>query len=67
LAVYTPSKKISACELISSGKYVVLGLKDNPNLVTLKLKGGDFDKEDDELDHSYGNPENDGKTFDLKE
>lgn len=66
LAVYTPTKKITACELVSNGKYVVLGLKNTAKLVTLQLKGGDYDIETDNS-ALYGNEDNEGKIFDLKE
>ncbi|CAO1400178.1 unnamed protein product [Diamesa hyperborea] len=66
LAVYTPTKKITACELVSNGKYVVLGLKNIAKLVTLQLKGGNYDTETDNS-ALYGNEDNEGKIFDLKE
>lgn len=65
LAVYTPNKQITACELVSNGKFIVLGLKNNSKLVTLKLRGGEFDNIKDDNDVTYGNPENNGKDFDL--
>lgn len=38
IAVHTPSKRITACEILRMGKYVVLGLENEPNLVILELK-----------------------------
>jgi hypothetical protein len=64
LAVYTPPKQITACELTSNGKYVVLALRNSQKLVTLQLKGGDYSEEGDE-NATYGNKDNEGKTFDL--
>lgn len=66
LAVYTPTKKITACELVFNGRYIVLGLKNTAKLVTLQLKGGDYDTETDNS-ALYGNKDNEGKIFDLKE
>lgn len=64
LAVYTPPAKITTCEILPSGKYVVLALENSNNLITLKLKGRSFS--DSEIDDStYGNKDNEGKTFDL--
>jgi predicted peptidase len=68
LAVYTPQKQITACELTSNGKYVVLALKNSQKLVTLELKGGDYQAQEDENQNStYGNKENEAKVFDLKD
>ncbi|XP_076260371.1 NACHT domain- and WD repeat-containing protein 1 isoform X1 [Rhynchophorus ferrugineus] len=39
LAVYTPSTKITACEVTLNGNYVVLALEGRSNLVTLQLRG----------------------------
>jgi hypothetical protein len=66
LAVYTPQKQITACELTSNGKHVVLALKNSQKLITLELKGGDYNAQDDSQNSTYGNKENDGKVFDLK-
>lgn len=38
IAVHTPSKRITTCEILPCGKYVVLALENEPNLVTLELK-----------------------------
>uniref|UniRef100_A0A6B2E7D3 Putative angio-associated migratory cell protein n=1 Tax=Phlebotomus kandelakii TaxID=1109342 RepID=A0A6B2E7D3_9DIPT len=65
LAVFTPSHKISTCEILSEGKYVVIALENQEDLVTLSLK-----KLNATLDISnkvtYGKEENEGKTFDLQ-
>lgn len=68
LAVYTPPKQITACELTSNGKHVALALKNSLRLITLELKGGDYDvRNDDGQDATYGNKENEAKVFDLKD
>ncbi|XP_059617565.1 uncharacterized protein LOC132262332 [Phlebotomus argentipes] len=65
LAVFTPSQKISTCEILSDGKYVVIALENQEDLITLSLK-----KLNATLDIStkvtYGKEENEGKTFDLQ-
>lgn len=75
IAVHTPSKKITTCEILRMGKYIVLALENEPNLVTLELKnckineitnsasGGDSG--DDDEDANYGDAEFNGKTFQL--
>lgn len=69
LAVYTPPKQITACELISNGKFVALALKNHKKLITLELKGGEYSDQatDEEQSIVYGNVENEAKIFDLKE
>jgi hypothetical protein len=42
-------------------------LKNVKKLVTLELKGGDYSKINLNQDTTYGNNENEGKLFDLKE
>lgn len=49
------------------GKLVVIALKNKRQLVTLELKGGDYSQVAMCTDASYGNSENEGKEFDLKE
>lgn len=69
LAVYTPPKQITACELTSNGKRVTLALKNSQKLITLELKGGDYTSQttDGDQNATYGNKENEGKAFDLKD
>lgn len=72
IAVHTPPKKITTCEILPMGKYIVLALENEPNLVTLELKNCEINKisndgsiDDDELDSIYGDDEFNGKTFQL--
>lgn len=67
LAVYTPPKQITACELTSHGKLVALALKNSPKLITLELKGGDYPAQSTDECTAYGNQENEAKVFDLKD
>lgn len=69
LAVYTPTKQITACELTSNGKHVALALKNCSKLTTLELKGGDYSTQGSHEHENavYGSPENEGKVFDLKD
>ena len=67
LAVYTPHKQITACELTSNGKHIVLALKNSQKLITLELKGGNYQAlEDENQSLTYGNKENEAKIFNLK-
>lgn len=72
IAVYTPPKKITTCEILPMGKYIVLALENEPNLVTLELKNCEFNQisnngsiDDDESNPIYGDDEFNGKTFRL--
>uniref|UniRef100_A0A0K8TLW2 Putative wd40 domain protein n=1 Tax=Tabanus bromius TaxID=304241 RepID=A0A0K8TLW2_TABBR len=66
LAVYTPPAKISTCEILVNGKYVVLALENHSNLITLALRNYQSDGADEGTQSIvYGNAENDGKTFQL--
>lgn len=68
MAVYTPQKQITACELTSNGKHVVLALKNSQKLITLELKGGDYEAQGNENQNStFGNKDNEAKVFDLKD
>lgn len=67
MAVYTPTEQITACELTSSGKYVILALKNQLDLVTLELKGGNYAAGSDTAQITFGNKENESKVFDLKD
>ncbi|XP_049826318.1 NACHT and WD repeat domain-containing protein 2 isoform X2 [Aethina tumida] len=65
VAVYTPKINISACEITSNGQHIVLALEDHKQLVTLQLRGPIANNaQEDEI---YGNPENCGKIFELKD
>lgn len=70
--MHTPAKKIATCEILAMGKYIVLALENEPNLVTLELKNGQINQianaagpADGEEDAIYGDAEFDGKTFQL--
>lgn len=67
LAVYTPAKQITACELTSNGKHVVLALKNSSKLITLELKGGDYTNRAENTNLTYGNKENESKVFNLND
>lgn len=68
MAVYTPQRQITACELTSNGKHVVLALKNSQRLTTLELKGGDYKaQEDGNQISAYGNKENEAKVFNLND
>lgn len=49
------------------GKLVVIALKNIRQLVTLELKGGEYSQAALSSEATYGNNENEGKEFELKE
>lgn len=77
MAVYTPLEKITTCEILPNGRYIVLALHNHPNLVTLKLHraaaAGAGNNNDDAAEAEdcatgtmcYGQPENEGKVSQL--
>jgi WD40 repeat protein len=66
LAVYTPNEKISACEILKGGLYIALALENRKHIVTLTLKNCAAAGTPAEI-VGYGNPEHDGKVFNLAE
>lgn len=68
LAVFTPTAKITSCEIIQKGQFITLALEDHKNIIVLKLvRPEDEAGDEDAKDQVYGLPENDGKVFNLKE
>lgn len=65
MAVYTPRRNITACEITSKGNYVVLAHEDYQDLVTLELRGPGIELSDSS--EIYGTAENNYKIFELKE
>lgn len=70
LAVHTPTQKVTTCEILPHGKFIVLALDNHPNLVTLRLHGPSKDGTDDQpeqapIDYVYGSKENEAKLFQL--
>lgn len=81
IAVHTPPKKITTCEILPLGKYIVLALENEPNLVTLELKncvtsnrnnqqkaGAAADADDDATQNAkftFGDEDLNGKTIQL--
>ncbi|KAF2893747.1 hypothetical protein ILUMI_12441 [Ignelater luminosus] len=65
VAVYTPKRNITASEIMSGGKHIVLALEGNHELITLQLMGPDI--ETAQNGEVYGSSENEGKVFELKE
>ncbi|TDG44206.1 hypothetical protein AWZ03_009380 [Drosophila navojoa] len=68
LAVYKPPAKISTCEILPNGAYVVLALVDRNDLLTLALKnygGSSANALEDDCVTLYGNPDNQHKVFNL--
>lgn len=71
IAVHTPPKKITTCEILPTGKYITLALENEPNLVTLELKNRNSNYEAVDggnitgATSVYGDEENNGKLFQL--
>lgn len=72
LAVHTPPKRITTCEILPKGKYITLALVNEPNLVTLELKNRSVNNQqtDADVDNTnatviYGDEENNHKIFQL--
>lgn len=70
IAIYTPPERITTCEILNGGSLIPLSLENHRDLVTLKLEGPTPEsivngQEND--DKHYGNKENEGKQFHLKD
>lgn len=65
VAVYTPKRNITACEISANGHYVIIAVEKCPDLITLQLRGPDISEKTD--DEPYGNVNNEGKEFQLGE
>lgn len=65
VAVYTPRRNITACEITSKGHYIVLAHEDYQDLVTLQLRGPSI--QDSDSGEIYGTAEHNYKVFELKE
>lgn len=65
VSVYTPKRNITACEVTSGGKHVVLAHDGFQDLITMELRGPGI--EHSEPTEVYGLPENNAKVFELKE
>lgn len=69
LAVHTSPVMVTTCEILPDGKFIVLALENQPNLVTLRLKNGQrnsqLKEQENDEDVCYGNPDNDKKSFQL--
>lgn len=64
-AVYSPHSDITACEIMSDGKYVVLAMQGKGDLLTLELRT--LALESISVDDVYGSEDNCGKEFLLNE
>ena len=67
--MYTPHKTITAAEILSGGKYVVIAMEGSVTLTILHLAGPTMEPFCPDRDicpaTDYGLAENYGKTFDL--
>lgn len=68
LAVYTPEKPVTSCEVTSGGHTVVLALRGQSHITTLHLHGPNVPQLNEEQPvPCYGNPEYTGKIFQMQE
>ncbi|CAH0550201.1 unnamed protein product [Brassicogethes aeneus] len=67
VAVYTPKTDITACEITSNGQHIVLALEGIEQPITLQLRGPQVAHNQEGDGESYGNEENAGKIFELKD
>ncbi|XP_069676393.1 NACHT and WD repeat domain-containing protein 2 isoform X2 [Periplaneta americana] len=67
LAVYTPERPVTSCEVTSGGRSVVLALRGRSHITTLQLRGPQVEDSSGSSSRCYGRPENTGKTFDLRD
>ncbi|KAK7866181.1 hypothetical protein R5R35_001398 [Gryllus longicercus] len=65
LAVYTPDRPVTSCEVTSGGRSVVLALCGQTHITTLQMHGPGFEKPSG--GSVYGCLENTGKVFDLQD
>lgn len=71
LAVHTPTQKVTTCEILPQGKFIVLALDRHPNLVTLRLHNAfaaDSSSSAEVIAEEafvYGSKENEAKVFQL--
>lgn len=64
LSVYTPKTNITSSSITGSGQHIVLGLENLKDLLFLQLRGAEVKTTEDEI---YGDSENDGKIYELKD
>lgn len=72
IAVHTPPKRVTTCEILPTGKYITVALENQSNLVTLELKNRNNnatnqseDADSVDVSNVYGEEENNCKTFQL--
>lgn len=65
LAVYTPPERITTCEILSEGRFIVLALENRNHLLTLELKALNAPALEDVERATYGKAENEGKVFEI--
>lgn len=65
MAVYTPPAKITTCEIMSEGRFIVLALENRNHLLTLELKSLGTPALEDVEKSTYGKEENEGKVFEI--
>ncbi|XP_049833754.1 NACHT domain- and WD repeat-containing protein 1 [Schistocerca gregaria] len=67
LAVYTPEKPVTSCEVTSGGCTVVLALRGCSHILTLQLHGPGIQSPTDGVVTCYGDPGLEGKVFNVED
>lgn len=65
MAVYTPPAKITTCEIMAEGRFIVLALENRNHLLTLELKPLNKPALESVETATYGKEENEGKLFEI--
>lgn len=66
MVVHTSTEKITTCEILPQGKFVVIALDNRPNLVTLKIHNNSTTDDATAAEIvTYGNAENEANIFNL--
>ena len=65
LAVYTPPARITTCEILAEGRFIVLALENRNHLLTLELKQLNKPPLESVEKATYGKEENQGKVFEI--
>lgn len=69
--MHTPTQKVTTCEILPQGKFIVLALDRHPNLVTLRLHNAYVADSSSSTEVNaeeafvYGSKENEAKVFQL--
>lgn len=63
--MYTPPAKITTCEIMAEGRFIILALENRNHLLTLELKALNAAALEGVERATYGKAENEGKAFEI--